>query len=84
MALPGLRRQAPVMLVLAVLAGAAAWALAGQLHVSAETTTMAQRLLAALGPLLVAGLAYGIMSWLAGVESARAMLKILRRPTKKG
>jgi len=84
LALPGLRRQAPVMLVLAVLAGAAAWALAGQLHVSAETTTMAQRLLAALGPLLVAGLAYGIMSWLAGVESARAMLKILRRPTKKG
>ena len=79
----GVWRQIPVMLILTGLAGAAAWALAGVLAPSAESPVLGQRLLAALGPLLAAGLVYGLLGWLAGVDSARAIVKMIRRPTKK-
>jgi len=79
----GVWRQIPVMLILTGLAGAVALALAGVLAPSAESPALGQRLLAALGPLLAAGLVYGLLGWLAGVDSARAIVKMIRRPTKK-
>ena len=80
----GIWRQIPLILFLTTLAAAAAWALLGALAPQAESPVLRQRLLAALAPLLAAGLVYGLLGWLAGVDSARAIVEMIRRPTKKG
>ena len=80
-ALPALRRQLPGMAGLAGLAGLAAWGIS--IGVTGESMTMAARLVYVFVPLLSAGAMYWAVSGLAGVDSAKAILGILRRPRHK-
>ena len=83
MALPGLRRQLPVMMGLAVLAGWVAWGVGrGYLDLGGDGgygAAVSSRLLAVFGPLFSAGIFYWAVSGLAGVDSAKAILGIFRR-----
>jgi putative peptidoglycan lipid II flippase len=83
MALPGLRRQLPVMMGLAMLAGWVAWGVGrGYLDLGGDGgngAAVSSRLLAVFGPLFSAGIFYWAVSGLAGVDSAKAILGIFRR-----
>ena len=80
-ALPGLRRQLPMMVGLAGLAGLAAWGIS--IGVTGESMTMQARLVYVFVPLLGACAVYWAVSGFAGVDSAKAILGILRRPPRK-
>jgi putative peptidoglycan lipid II flippase len=77
-ALPGLRRQLPMMAALAALAGLAAWGIG--LGVGGDSMSMPARLARVFVPLLGAGAAYWAVSGWAGVDSARAIWGIFRLP----
>jgi putative peptidoglycan lipid II flippase len=80
MALPGLRRQLPVMMGLAWMAGLVAWGVGrGYLDLGGDSAAVSARLLAVFGPLFSAGIFYWAVSGLAGVDSAKAILGIFRR-----
>ena len=80
-ALPGLRRQLPMMVGFAGMAGLAAWGISRGFDNEAET--LQERLILVFVPLLGAGSAYWAMSGLAGVDSAKAIFGILYRPRRK-
>jgi len=79
-ALPGLRRQLPVMMGLAWMAGCVAWGVGrGYLDLGGESPAVSARLLAVFGPLFSAGIFYWAVSGLAGVDSAKAIWGIFSR-----
>jgi putative peptidoglycan lipid II flippase len=80
-ALPGLRRQLPMMVGFAGMAGLAAWGISRGFDNEAET--LQARLILVFAPLLGAGSVYWAMSGLAGVDSAKAIIEILYRPRRK-
>jgi putative peptidoglycan lipid II flippase len=80
-ALPGLRRQLPMMMGLAGMAGLVAWGIGRGLD--GEALALKARLVLVFVPLLGAGVVYWAMSGLVGVDSAKAILGILRRPRRK-
>ena len=80
-ALPGLRRQLPMMMGLAGMAGLVAWGIGRGLD--GEAVALQARLVLVFVPLLGAGVVYWAMSGLVGVDSAKAILGILRRPRRK-
>ena len=80
-ALPGLRRQLPMMMGLAGMAGLVAWGIGRGLD--GEAAALLARLVLVFVPLLGAGAVYWVMSGLVGVDSAKAILGILRRPRRK-
>jgi purine nucleoside permease len=80
-ALPGLRRQLPMMMGLAGMAGLVAWGIGRGLD--GEAVALQARLVLVFVPLLGAGAVYWAMSGLVGVDSAKAILGILRRPRRK-
>ena len=75
-ALPGLRKQLPVMAVIAALAGVIGWWVCQELD--GEMVTVAARLELVFLPLLGAGVLYWVLSTLAGVDSPKAILGIFR------
>ena len=81
MVLPGLRRQLPLMAVLAVLAGVAAWGIGW--GIGGDSVSVPARLAKVFGPLLGAGAVYWSVSGWAGVDSARAIWGIFRLPRRK-
>jgi putative peptidoglycan lipid II flippase len=84
MALPGLRRQLPMMMGLAWMAGLVAWGVGrGYLDLGGESAAVSARLLAVFGPLFSAGIFYWAVSGLAGVDSAKAILGIFRRKRRE-
>jgi len=80
-ALPGLRRQLPMMMGLAGMAGLVAWGIGRGLD--GEALALKARLVLVFVPLLGAGVVYWAMSGLVGVDSAKAIFGILRRPRRK-
>ena len=80
-ALPGLRRQLPMMVGFAGLAGLVAWGIS--IGVTGESMTMQARLVYVFVPLLGACAVYCVVSGFVGVDSVRAILGILRRPPHK-
>ena len=78
-ALPGLRKQLPMMVGLAGMAGLVAWSISRGF--SGEAATLSARLVLVFAPLLGAGVVYWVVSGLAGVDSAKAISGILRRPS---
>ena len=80
-ALPGLRKQLPMMVGLAGMAGLVAWGI--RYGFSGEAATLSARLGLVFTPLLGAGVVYWVVSGLAGVDSAKAISGILRRPRQK-
>ena len=80
-ALPGLRRQLPMMMGLAGMAGLVAWGIGRGLD--GKAVALQARLVLVFVPLLGAGAVYWAMSGLVGVDSAKAILGILRRPRRK-
>ena len=80
-ALPGLRRQLPMMIVLAGMAGLAAWGISRGFD--GEMATLRERLVLVFVPLLGAGALYWAVSGLVAVDSAKAIMDIFRRPRRK-
>jgi len=79
-ALPELRKQLPMMMGLAWMAGLVAWGVGlGYADLDGENVSVSARLLAVFGPLFSAGIFYWAVSGLAGVDSAKAILGIFRR-----
>ena len=79
-ALPGLRKQLPMMMGLAWMAGLVAWGVGlGYSDGVGKNAEVSARLLTVFGPLFSAGIFYWAMSGLAGVDSAKAILGIFRR-----
>ena len=78
--LPGLRKQLPMMMGLAWMAGLVAWGVGlGYSDGVGKNAEVSARLLTVFGPLFSAGIFYWAMSGLAGVDSAKAILGIFRR-----
>ena len=75
-ALPGLRKQLPVMAAVAALVGVFGWWLGRELGV--EQVTVSARLKVVFLPLLGAGVLYWVLSALAGMDSPKAILGIFR------
>ena len=80
-ALPRLRRQLPMMMGLAGMAGLVAWGIGRGLDGAA--VALQARLVLVFVPLLGAAAGYWAMSGLVGVDSAKAILGILCRPRRK-
>ena len=79
-ALPGLRKQLPMMMGLAWMAGLVAWGVGlGYSDGVGKNAEVSARLLTVFGPLFSAGIFYWAMIGLAGVDSAKAILGIFRR-----
>ena len=79
-ALPGLRKQLPVMALTAALVGGVGWWLSRELGV--EQVAVGARLKVVFLPILGAGILYWVLSALAGMDSPKAILGIFR-PTNR-
>ncbi len=75
-ALPGLRKQLPVMVVTAALVGVFGWWMCRELGV--EQVTVGERLKVVFLPVLAGGVLYWGLSALAGMDSPKAIIGIFR------